>query len=228
MIYKVQGRRGAPSAAQCKSCKAPHVDRGVRLGEPRCAGQGERERPVSRCPKGKVARTYEIREAIWITQHPLGGWENPPAPRRPYDDLIIHLTFRVKAMARRNPSRPCQTGARPTLDAHVGPSVWRQPRCRQPQQHHVRERASSGTARIASSYHCVEESNSAIQFSSTPIGDLSVVRALRVCGWLHVDGARSTLLLARLEFEGDGSPLSAMPGSAADATVQPSCVCLAS
>jgi len=27
----------------------------VRLGEPRCAGQGERERPVSSCPKGKRA-----------------------------------------------------------------------------------------------------------------------------------------------------------------------------
>jgi len=45
------------------------------------------------------------------------------------------------------------------------------------------------------------------------------------CGWLHVDGVRSTLLLARLEFEGDGSSLSAMPRSVADATI-PALLCL--
>lgn len=43
-----------------------------------------------------------------------------------------------------------------------------------------------------------------------------------------VDGARFMLLLAGLEAEGDGSSPSAMPRSAAEAIVQPSCVCLAS
>ena len=71
--------------------------------------------------------------------------------------------------------------------AHVGPSAWRQPRCRQPKQYHVRECASSGTAEVTSSYHCLEKSilPSDSPVGSTPIGDLSVVRVLRVCGWLH-------------------------------------------
>ena len=139
--------------------------------------------------------------------------------------------------------------------------------------------------------HCLEKSilPSDSPVGSTPIGDLSVVRVLRVCGWLHgrrrpvhdtpgrargrrrwklaecdaiaskrvsrhpilqlvrlqsetsalcvccvsvdgcmVDGARFTILLAGLEVEGDGSSPSAMPRSAAEAIVQPSCVCLAS
>ena len=71
--------------------------------------------------------------------------------------------------------------------AHVGPSAWRQPRCRQPKQYHVRECASSGTAEVTSSYHCLEKSilPSDSPVGSTPIGDLSVVRVLRVCGWLY-------------------------------------------
>ena len=40
----------------------------------------------------------------------------------------------------------------------------------------------------------------------------------------NVDGVRLTLPRARLEFEGDESQLSVMPRSAADATVQPSCL----
>ena len=69
----------------------------------------------------------------------------------------------------------------------VGPSAWRQPRCRQPKQYHVRECASSGTAEVTSSYHCLEKSilPSDSPVGSTPIGDLSVVRVLRVCGWLY-------------------------------------------
>ena len=50
---------------------------------------------------------------------------------------------------------------------HVGPSacgdIATLPSAK---QYHVRERASSGTAEVTSSYHCLEKSISAIRFSS--------------------------------------------------------------
>ena len=78
--------------------------------------------------------------------------------------------------------------------------------------------------------HCLEKSipPSDSPVGSTPIGDPALcVCCVSVDGCM-VDGARFMLLLAGLEAEGDGSSPSAMPRSAAEAIVQPSCVCLAS
>ena len=80
--------------------------------------------------------------------------------------------------------------------------------------------------KITSSYHCLEESRFAIQnLQSVRLQSETTVLCVRcVCGWLQRRRRSAHATPARLEFEGDESQPSVMPRSAADATVQPSCL----